>query len=121
MSTDMPIHQTHGAIPATPSNTAKSTYEILNRGLKNPYTVDTVDEYTEQLSKMTLSQLHDHAVSTAKVIPIDDRERLIKRLAEEFGKFKSRTSRVDWTHNSNDDLAPEARESIEKILRKGRY
>lgn len=114
-------HQTHAALPTTESNTSKSVYAILNRGVKSPYTTSSIEEYADQLRDMTLAQLHDHAMATAQVIPIDDRDILIRRLVEEFGRYKTKEARRDWTKNSNDDLTPAAQESILKIMKRGRF
>ena len=76
-------HQTHGAVtPITGPITNVS--QLMNRGRNiakgSAGSFKTMGEYTTYVRTLSLNDLHRHAVEDARIVPIDDRERLIRRL-----------------------------------------
>jgi hypothetical protein len=78
-----PTHETHGALP-TP---AKPVNMIKLFGIKDGYTVDTLEDYTVQLENMLESELHDHA-HVVGVVPLDPRDKLTASLKRKFTETK---------------------------------
>ena len=52
---------------------------------------ETLDDYRTFLGTLNLHELHRHAVEEAKIVPIDDRNRLIRRLEGEYTAIAART------------------------------
>jgi len=77
------LNQTHGKIenPVTLD-------QIWGDDGKSKYGTLDVNEYEKNLKEMVKSDLQAHAVKIG-LIPIDDRENLIKRLKQEFIKYAS--------------------------------
>lgn len=79
--------QTHGAVtPLTGPVTSVS--QLINGGVNvakgSAGSFETLGEYTAYLRKLSLADLHRHAVEDARIVPIDDRDRLIRRLETEW-------------------------------------
>ncbi len=77
-----PPHQTHGAL--TPlTGPVTNVGQLINGGRNiakgSAATFGTLGDYTTHLRTLDLHGLRSHAISE-KIIPIDDRERLIRRL-----------------------------------------
>lgn len=85
-----PKHQTHGAgVPTGPiSSVSQLIGRSMARGSISSY--DTLADYSAFLNTLSLGELHRHAVEEAKIVPIDDRNRLIRRLEGEWGAFASK-------------------------------
>lgn len=76
------VHQTHGAV--TPITGPITNVTQLMNGGRNVAkgaagSFGSLDEYGSYLRTLSLGDLHSHAV-TERTVPIDDRERLIRRL-----------------------------------------
>lgn len=84
--------QTHGAMP---QNGAISSVGQLIRGPNvsrgSVGTFATLDEYRAYLNTLSLGALHRHALEEVKIVPIDDRNRLIRRLEGEWGALAARS------------------------------
>lgn len=87
-----PAHQTHGAVfplrgPIT------SVAQLLGRNIAKGSigSFHSMEDYKTYLNQLSLHELHKHAVEEAKIVPIDDRNRLIRRLESEYTAFASRT------------------------------
>ncbi|MDP3793748.1 MAG: hypothetical protein Q8R07_03275, partial [Candidatus Uhrbacteria bacterium] len=50
----------------------------------------TLADYTAHLKDLTLAELHCHAVEEARVTPIDDQDRLIRRLENNWTEVAAR-------------------------------
>ena len=92
-STISTTHQTHGAY--TPLSGPITNVSQLTNGGKNVAqgsigSFETMAEYTAYLKTLSLAQLHRHAVEEAKIVPIDDRDRLIRRLETQWTSTASR-------------------------------
>lgn len=89
-----PTHQTHGAV--FPQNgPITSVAQLLGRpAVKGSIgAFESVEEYRAHLNNLTLGELHRHAVEEAKIVPIDDRGRLIRRLEGEYTAIAARNPR----------------------------
>ena len=88
-----PKHQTDGAyIPITGPIT---NVRQLTRGNRNVAkgsieSFGALSDYTSYLRKLTAAELHCHAVEDARVVPIDDKERLIRRLENNWTEVSAR-------------------------------
>ncbi len=76
-------HQTHGAV--TPLTGAISSVAQLTNGGHNvakgsSASFESLAAYTAHLRALDLHSLRRHAIEDARIVPIDDRERLIRRL-----------------------------------------
>ncbi len=80
-------HQTHGAIIPT-TGPITSVSQLINGGRNvakgSAGSFETLAEYSTYLRGLSLHDLHRHAVEDARTVPIDDRERLIRRLETEW-------------------------------------
>lgn len=80
------LHQTHGAI--TPMNGPITNVNQLTgrssvaKGSAGSFAV--LKDYTAHLRTLSNADLHRHAIEDAHIVPIDDRERLIRRLEGEW-------------------------------------
>lgn len=86
-------HQTHGAyIPLTGSitNVSQLTNGGRNVAKGSAGSFETLGEYSTYLRGLSLHDLHRHAVEDARIVPIDDRDRLIRRLETEWTSTASR-------------------------------
>ena len=86
-------HQTHGAV--TPLSGPITNVAQLMNGGKNiakgsAGSFANLAEYTAYLRTLSLGDLHLHAVSE-RTVPIDDRERLIRRLEVSWTGAKARS------------------------------
>jgi len=83
-----PAHQAHGAVtilgngPITNVAQLTRSAQSVSKASMSHYT--TMADYTAYLRGLSTSELHRHAVEEAKLVPIDDKERLIKRLQTEW-------------------------------------
>ncbi len=76
-------HQTHGAVtPLTGAinNVSQLTNSGHNIAKGSAGSFATLGAYTSYLKTLDLHSLHKHAIEDARIVPIDDRERLIRRL-----------------------------------------
>lgn len=91
------LHQTHGRVDESNFQTLDQLFG--NTGIGEYGTLD-VQEYESQLKEMATHDLHEHSVKKG-VLPVDNRERLIKTLLAEFQKhvmrFKAPTNRTPKT------------------------
>ena len=78
------LHQTHGKIENRPI----TLDQIWGDDGKRKYGTLNVEEYNVYLSDLNKSDLQAHAVKIG-LVPIDDRETLVKRLRQEFKKHIS--------------------------------
>ena len=85
-------HQAHGAIlPSGPILSVSQLTAGRSRALGSVGSFDTLDQYKNYLGSLSLGALHRHAVEEAKIVPIDDRSRLIRRLESEWSATASRS------------------------------
>jgi hypothetical protein len=92
-STDnLPARQTDGAyVPITgPIRSVRDLMRGPNMAKGSIGTFTTLAAYTEHLRGLTQGQLHLHAVEEARVTPIDDRDRLIRRLEKNWTEVAAR-------------------------------
>jgi hypothetical protein len=87
------LHQTHGAV--LPSDARITSVDQLIGRTRHTAkgaigSFDTIEEYHGYLNTLTLHELHRHAVEEAKIVPIDDRNRLIRRLESEYTAIAAR-------------------------------
>lgn len=77
------MHQTHGKVekPVTLD-------QIWGDTGKNKYGTLLLEEYEQKLNDYNKSDLQSHAVKVG-LVPIDNRENLVKRLKQEFVKYVS--------------------------------
>ncbi len=78
-----PAHQTHGAftpISGPVTNVSQLTNGGRNTAKGSAGSFTSMDEYGDYLRGLSTADLHSHAVNDARLVPIDDRDRLIKRL-----------------------------------------
>lgn len=89
-----PAHQTHGAVTPIAGGAITSVTQLLNKGRSvakgSVGSFDTLEEYSGYLSGLATYELHRHAREEARIVPIDDRERLIKRLEASWTGARTR-------------------------------
>lgn len=86
-----PARQTHGmSIPTGPIQSVGELIAGRGTARGSVASFDTLGEYTKYLHNLSLGELHRHALEEAKIVPIDDRGRLIRRLEGEWGAFAAR-------------------------------
>lgn len=102
------LSQTHGKLEEKEYRTLDQVWG--DTGTSKYRTLDE-EEYVISLKQMNKSDLQAHA-SKFGLIPIDDREMLIKRLTKEFKKYasmynmpKSNNSKINLTRKAKDILA----------------
>jgi hypothetical protein len=95
----------------------KSKLDTLNQAhgkIEKPVTLDQVwgndgrskygtldlDEYTNYLNDLNKSDLQSHAIKIG-LVPVDNRESLVKRLKAEFTKFSSQFKQKPSPKNNN--------------------
>ena len=96
--------------------TGNSIFEFMYKK-EFPYEQKTIEEYRASLDKMALGDLHAHAVQTARIVPNVDRNKLIRRLEDEY--LKRQTSYLlKYLPESQPqtNLSPEAEKSVLDIL-----
>lgn len=104
---------THGAL--TPDQT-RNISKLLGKFFKNSYDAfATLEDYSKYINNLTLSQLHQHALEFAKVVPVQDRSRLIKSLENEYGVH---SNRAIHKVSQPSQLSEEAAKNIETLIRK---
>jgi hypothetical protein len=102
-------HQTHGAFtPLTGPITNVS--QLMNGGRNiakgSAGSFETLGEYSTYLKGLSLHDLHRHAVEDARIVPIDDRDRLIRRLETEWTSTASRYPGRNPANNKIPQRAP---------------
>lgn len=108
-------HQTHGAVTLM-SGPITNVSQLVNGGRNvakgSVGSFETMAEYGSYLRGLSLHDLHRHAVEDARMVPIDDRDRLIRRLETEW---TATAARYPGRANSNPIPArtPFTREQIE--------
>ena len=75
-------YQTHGKVENSRPTTLDQIWGDDGSG---KYTTMKVEEYREQLSEMTRADIQTHATKLS-VVPVENREMLVKRLVREFEK-----------------------------------
>ena len=85
-----------------------------DNGLTKYGTMDE-DEYANQLKEMTKSDIQAHATKVG-LVPVDDRERLVKRLMHEFKLYVSAYRHPSTTPPVQPNITPD----VAKILSGGR-
>ena len=78
-------HQTHGAV--LPRGPIMSVGQLIGGGTAiagSMGSFETLQDYRNHIDKLSLGALHRHALEEAKIVPIDDRNRLIRRLETEW-------------------------------------
>jgi predicted AAA+ superfamily ATPase len=78
------LHQTHGKI----ENRAITLDQIWGDDGKRKYGTLNIEDYNVYLSDLNKSDLQAHAVKIG-LVPVDNRETLVKRLKQEFKKHVS--------------------------------
>lgn len=103
------MRQTNGALPASKP---QSVFEILGIRSTN-YRHETFADYQKYLDTLNLAELQRHAIDTANIIPIDDRNRLVDRLEKEYLRINAR-----FAPSMNQQVViPEAnKREVERIL-----
>jgi hypothetical protein len=102
----------HGALAPTQTNSISS---ILKKYRKNIYgNYNEPKEYVDAIRKMSLSELHAHAIDVS-VIPTSDKEKLIKNLENAFGIYINK--QVPKTFPPS-NLTVQASKNIEEIIAK---
>ncbi len=90
-------HQTHGAVTSI-RGPITSVQQLVNQGRSiakgSSASFATLAEYRAHLNTLDLRELHRHAIEDAKQVPIDDRQRLIRRLETQWTATAARTGRV---------------------------
>ncbi len=79
-------HTTHGGYTPIvgPITNARQLIGGKNIGKGSVGSFETLASYNRYLKSLTNAQLHRHAIDEARIVAIDDRERLIKRLEAEW-------------------------------------
>ena len=105
--------QSHGK---TETFEATTLDQILGDTGLSKYGTMNVSEYKKKLDTMPKSDLQAHATKVG-LVPIDDRERMIKRLVHEFTLYVAQ-----YRYPVNKEKAPEApiEPEIAAILARGR-
>ncbi len=84
--------QTHGAVTANGPITTVA--QLINGGRNIAKgavgSFASLEDYTEYLRSLDTHALHRHSVNEARLVPIDDRERLIRRLETAWTTTASR-------------------------------
>lgn len=114
-------HQTHGA--GVPTGPIMSVGQLLRNRSQVKGAVesfDTLEDYKSYLNTLSLSELHTHAVAQAKTIPIEDRNRLIRRLESEWSTFASRAPGNKAAHRpvQPKPFTPEQMAKGEELMKK---
>jgi hypothetical protein len=74
---------------------------------------ETLAAYTTYLRGLSLNDLHRHAVEDARIVPIDDRDRLIRRLETEWTATASRYPGRNPANNAIPRRVPFTHEQME--------
>lgn len=96
VTSDSTTHITHGAY--TPiDEPIVSAHQLLRRGRGSNTggsigSFETRAEYRKYLETLNTAELHRHAIDEAHIVAIDDRERLIKRLENEWSGIRAKVS-----------------------------
>lgn len=91
-ASSFPSQQTHGALlPSGPITSVSQLTRGRSQAKGAIGSFDTVQDYGQYLNGLTLGALHRHAVEEARVVPIDNRERLIRRLEGEFTSLAAKS------------------------------
>lgn len=151
-SQDTPTMEANGALVATAKDTAATTASVprkhqtdgayvpitgpitnvrqLMRGGKSVAkgaieSFETLDDYSTHLRKLTTAALNMHAVEEARIVPIDDKDRLIRRLENNWTEVSARErgrvgngappKRADFTQEQK-----EAQENLRRKMLRGR-
>lgn len=95
-----------------------SLYSLMGLEGKK-YTAKSFEEYTQQLDRMDLADLQDHAMEHG-LIPIDDRDRMIDKLEKQF-IIDTGMEKAAGIDDNGDRLNNEkSEEKALRILRRGR-
>lgn len=84
-------HQTHGAI--IPSGPISSVGQLISgRATKASIgSFETLDNYKTYINNLALGELRQHAIEEARIVPVEDRNRLIRRLESEWSALAARS------------------------------
>lgn len=115
------MHQLDGKLEDNFVNPTSPTTldEIMGEYRSSRYSTNDINKYTEEIKQLNSTDLYRHAISVG-IIPHDDRNRLIKNLITEFGKYHLvfNVPRVDasqYNQKKEQNVSPE----VWKILREG--
>jgi hypothetical protein len=106
------IHQAHGHIETFKPTTLA---QILGSTGMNKYGTMDENEYTSSLASMNKADLQTHATKVG-LVPIDDRDRLVKRLVHEFRLHVASFNQPAERRSAPRPMVPE----VAKILAAGR-
>lgn len=85
LAIDENTKQTHGALAPQPTVNMMKLFGI-NDGYDG---VETIDDYRAKLSKMTITDLHEHAHRIG-IVPLDSKDKLTASLERKFQETKLR-------------------------------
>ena len=85
------IYQAHGKVEKTRPSTLDQVWGDDGTG---KYTAGTVEEYRDQLSEMSRADIQTHATKLS-VVPVENRDMLVKRLVKEYEKHVASYNRPD--------------------------
>lgn len=98
----LPERQTHGAVlPRGPIMSVSQLTSGRSLAKGSVTSFDTLAEYSDHLNTLTWGELRRHALEEAKIVPIDDRNRLIRRLEGEWSGGVARGSRATQAQQMN--------------------
>lgn len=96
---------THGAYtPTEPNAVYRNAQELLHRGAGRNIGYGTIGSfesrgaYRAYLDSLTTADLHRHAIDEAHIVAIDDRDRLIKRLEQEWLGVRAKEAAMPTKH-----------------------
>jgi hypothetical protein len=119
----LPNRQTHGAsFIRGPVTSVQQLIGLRNAAKGSMGSFETMAAYSEYVEGLTLGDLHAHAVQS-NVVPIDDRNRLIRRLETEWTTVASRAPGRGAGISrplASADQNQRAREILEKTLKRQR-
>lgn len=102
----------HGALAPDQSNSINNILKKYRKDIYRNY--DEPKQYVDAIRKMSLSELHSHAIDVS-VIPTSDKEKLIKNLENAFGIYINK--QVPRTFPKS-NLTVNAVKNIEEIIAK---
>lgn len=118
----LPSRQTDGAyIPVSgPITNVRQLMRGPNTAKGSIGSFTTLAAYVEHLNKLTAAQLYQHAVEDARVTPIDDRARLIRRLENNWTEVAARelSSQGKSPAPKRGSFTPEQVKAQEELRRK---
>lgn len=113
----LPNHTTHGAVFNGPLTSVNQLYrdKVVTKGA--PESFDSVGDYSNHLSSLSLSDLHFHAIAQ-KETPIGDRAILIRRLESKWSSLCMKAGKATARGTGPKAFTAEQRAAQEAIKRK---